>query len=145
MAPNRPLSASAESGSVGTRWRLAHQTTAARAATEIVTCRKMVRRAIVIRQRVPTRRGLDGHAPQREPALQLGLDRQLAADLRLELQLALDRALLLPLGGDERVPGAALVVVDEVHRLAARVLECEHRAEQPVTVAAALQGLGDGV
>src|SRR5439155_18954763 len=88
---------------------------------------------------------LDGHTPQREPALELGLDRQLATDLRLELQLALDGALLGARRRHERVPVAPLVVVDEVHRLALRVLEGEHGGEQAVAVAARLQLLGDGV
>ena len=58
----------------------------------------------------------DRDAPEREPALELGLDRQLGADLGLQAQLALGVALLLAAGGHERVEGAALVVVDPVER-----------------------------
>ena len=59
---------------------------------------------------------LDRDSPQREPALEFGLDRQFRGHLRLQLQLALGRALLRPRAGagHERVPVAALVVVDEV-------------------------------
>src|SRR5665213_1586059 len=67
----------------------------------------------------------EGHAPQREPALELGLDRQLAADLDLQLELPLGASLLVAGGGHERVPAAALEVVDEVDRAAVCALEGE--------------------
>src|SRR5215216_6224148 len=53
-------------------------------------------------------RALDRDAPEREPALQLGLDRQLGADLRLQPHLALAVALLRARRGHEGVEGAAL-------------------------------------
>src|SRR4051794_20682591 len=59
----------------------------------------------------PERPRSDGNAPEGEPALELGLDRQLAAQLGLDLQLALGVALLLAARRHERVPRAALVVV----------------------------------
>src|SRR5215212_6529777 len=59
--------------------------------------------------------------PQREPALQLGLDRQLVLELGLELELALVVARLRAGRGHERVALAALEVVDEEDGLAARV------------------------
>ena len=63
----------------------------------------------------PVRRLEHRDPPQREPALDLRLDRQLLAHLGLDLQLPLGVALLLAPGpGHERVPVAALVVVDEV-------------------------------
>ena len=46
--------------------------------------------------------GLDRDPPEREPALQFGLDRQFGGHLRLELQLALGRALLGALAGRRR-------------------------------------------
>src|SRR5215218_3326094 len=64
---------------------------------------------------------LERDLPEREPALQLGLDRQLVLELRLELELALVIALLLARRGDERVVLAPLEVVDEEDGLAARV------------------------
>src|SRR3954451_9578594 len=48
------------------------------------------------------RRTLQGNFPEREPARQLGLDRQLVADLGLELELALVVALLRAGRGHER-------------------------------------------
>ena len=46
---------------------------------------------------------LDRDAPEREPALELGLDRQVGADLGLQAQLALGVALLRAARGHERV------------------------------------------
>src|SRR3954454_10244599 len=85
---------------------------------------------------------LDRDAPEREPALELGLDRELRADQRLDLELALGGALLLALRRHERVPRAALVVVDEVDRSAGAVLEAEHRAQHALGVAAERQRVG---
>src|SRR4051812_26203121 len=144
MAPNSPPAAWPVSGRVGKCWRVAHHATAARATSEIRICSTTVRCCADI-EKAFTPTGLDRHAPEREPALQLGLDGQLGADLRLDLQLALDAALLLSGRGDERVPEAPLVVVDEVDRLARVVLEDEDGGEQAVAVAAELQRLGDGV
>src|SRR5437660_9437190 len=94
--------------------------------------------------------GIGAHAPrshrnlpEREPARQLGLDRQLVRELPLELKLALVVALLVS-RRYERVPRPALEVVDEVDR-AAVLLELEHRAQEPVAVAAALELAGDEV
>ena len=64
----------------------------------------------------PARPRSDRDPPQREPALELGLDRQLVADLGLEHELALGVALLGAGSGRERVERAALVVVDPVDR-----------------------------
>src|SRR3954469_42647 len=136
--------AACPASSSGRCWRVAHHTTPARATSEISACSATVRRCAVIRKPI-TPTGLDRHAPQREPALELGLDRQLAADLGLELELALDGTLLVAGGRDERVPEAPLVVVDEVDGLALVVVEDEDRGEQPVAVAAGLQRLGDRV
>src|SRR5271168_4798711 len=94
---------------------------------------------------------LDRGAPEREPALELRLDRQFVGDLRLQLQLALGGPLLrAPARRHERVPVAALVVVDEVDplpvavRAGARVVvEGEHRAQQPLAVARGLDRSGD--
>src|SRR3712207_9509520 len=69
---------------------------------------------------------LDRDPPEREPALELGLEGQLLADHRLDLQLALVVALLVAGGGHERVPRAALVVVDEVGREIGRA-SCRER------------------
>src|SRR5438270_13339473 len=81
------------------------------------------------------RRGSDRYSPQREPALELGLHRQFGAHLRLELQLALGQALLRARGiRHERVPEAALVVVDEVDATLLGVVEGEHGAQQPLSV-----------
>src|SRR5436190_20448387 len=143
-AATRPPAACPVSGSEGRCWRAAHQTTPASATSEIATLSRMVRRCRVIGLSVTPGR-LDRHAPQREPALQFGLDRQFPCDLRLELQLALDRALLLAGRGHEGVPGPALVVVDEVDGLSLNVLEGEDGGQQPVAVAAGLQRLRDGV
>ena len=52
---------------------------------------------------------------------------------------------LSPGAGHERVPAAPLVVVDEVDRGAAGVLEREHRAQQPLAVAAGLDRARDAV
>src|SRR4051795_7396707 len=112
----------APSARAGMCCRLAHQTTAASATSEMSDCASSVRRWATDIDFSDTPQGLDRHAPQGEPALQLGLDRQLAADLRLELQLALHVARLVPRGGHERVPRAALVVVDEVDGLLGGVL-----------------------
>src|SRR5215217_7749647 len=71
---------------------------------------------------------LDRDAPEREPALELGLDGQVGADLRLEAQLALVVALLRAARGHERIEGATLVVVDPVDRLVACVAQGEDRA-----------------
>src|SRR3954462_12412070 len=79
---------------------------------------------------------LDGDPPEREPALELGLHREALADLRLDLQLALGVALLTAPRGDERVPVAALVVVDEVDRLLRRVLEGKDGGQDAIAVAA---------
>src|SRR4051795_9822169 len=79
---------------------------------------------------------LDRDPPEREPALELLLERQPRPDLGLDLQLALGVALLAAARRHERVPGAALVVVDEVDRLARGVLEREDGAEHAVAVAA---------
>src|SRR6202030_3247067 len=85
------------------------------------------------------------YPPQREPALVLLLDRELAADLGLEDELALDVALLLAVGRHERVEETALVVVDPVQLLLLLVLKSEHRAQDPVAVAAPLQRAADRV
>src|SRR5918998_2121096 len=87
----------------------------------------------------------DRNAPEGEPALELGLDGQVLADLRLQPQLALVVALLGAVGGHERVEGAALVVVDPVQRAVLLVAEREHGGQDPVAVAAALDLVGDGV
>jgi hypothetical protein len=58
--------------------------------------------------------------------------------------LALAVARLLP-GGHERIPVAALVVVDEVHRPALGVLEREDGGQHAVAVAADHQPVADGV
>ena len=50
----------------------------------------------------------NGDAPEREPAVELGLYRQVLADLRLEPQLVLVVALLLADGRHERVDLAEL-------------------------------------
>src|SRR3954468_16261540 len=83
--------------------------------------------------------------PEREPALELGFDRQLVLELGLELELALVVARLVPGRGHERVVLAALEVVDEVDGLALLVLEREHGGQQPVAVAAARELGGDDV
>src|SRR3954467_11904774 len=88
---------------------------------------------------------LDRDAPEREPALELLLERESRPDLRLDLQLALGVALLAPARRHERVPGPALVVVDEVDRLARGVLEREDRAEHAVAVAAHGERVADRV
>src|SRR5918998_2928486 len=87
----------------------------------------------------------DRDAPEGEPALELGLDGQVLADLRLQSQLALVVALLPAGGRHERVEGAALVVVDPVQRAVLVVAEREHRGEDAVAVAAALDLVRDGV
>src|SRR5215210_877486 len=92
-----------------------------------------------------SRTTLDRDPPQGEPALELGLERQALADLRLDLELALGVALLAAASRDERVPAAALVVVDEVDRLAGRVLEREDRAQHALAVAADRKRLADRV
>src|SRR4051812_23669896 len=79
---------------------------------------------------------LDRDPPEREPALELGLDREALPDLRLDLQLALGVALLAAARRHERVPVAALVVVDEVDRLLRRVLEGEDSRQDALAVAA---------
>src|SRR5688500_18722769 len=90
-------------------------------------------------RRGPMRRArLDRDAPEGEPALELGLDRQLGADLRLQAQLPLAVALLRARRGHERVEGAALVVVDPVDGLGALVAEREHGGQDAVAVAAGL-------
>src|SRR4051794_8125386 len=82
---------------------------------------------------------LQGDLPGREPALELGLDRQLVPELRAQAQLVLVVARLPP-ARHERVPRAALEVVDEVHAApAGDLLEREHRAQEPVAVAPALE------
>src|SRR6266545_550304 len=87
-------------------------------------------------------------APQSEPAAQLRLDRQVAAERAAHAQLQL---VVAPLAVQrrERIEGAALVEVDEVAALAragspgpGRV-EAEHRAQELRPVAALLQrGIG---
>src|ERR1044072_7696769 len=72
---------------------------------------------------------LDRGAPEGEPALELGLHRELVADLRLQAKLALVVALLAASCGHEGVERAALVVVDPVDRLAALVSERDHAAQ----------------
>src|SRR5262249_5320468 len=102
---------------------------------------------------------LDGNAPQRKPALELWLHGQFGGQLRLDLKLPLGGALLLPGGRHERVPEAALVVVDEVDALArgcprahgaagcrvGAVHEGEHRAQQPLAVTGCLHRARYGV
>src|SRR5215210_1351029 len=131
MARKRPPAAWPVEGSDGRCWRVAHHATAASAVTEMRTWSRSVRRCTVIEE-IPTPAGLDRHAPQGEPPLQLGLGGQLAPDLRIELELALDGALLLARRRHEWIPPAALVVVDEVDGLALGVLEGEDRGQQPV-------------
>src|SRR3954451_176905 len=97
------------------------------------------------RRRRRPRAVLDGDPPEREPALELLLVRQPRPDLGLDLQLALGVALLAAARRHERVPGAALVVVDEVDRLARGVLEREDGAEDPVAVAADAERVAHGV
>src|SRR4051812_8572050 len=87
---------------------------------------------------------LERDVPEREPARELGLDRQLLAHLGLEAQLALGVALLVARGRHERVEAAALEVVDEVERLVL-LLESEHAGQQAVAVAAALELVRDRV
>ena len=70
---------------------------------------------------------LDRDAPEGEPALELGLDRQVGADLGLQPQLALVVALLRAARGHERVEAAALVVVDPVDPLVALVARARTR------------------
>src|SRR5437764_5144301 len=72
---------------------------------------------------------LDRDSPEREPALELALDRQLGPDLGLQAQLALGVALVVAGARNERVEGAALVVVDPVERPASDVLEGENGAQ----------------
>src|SRR4051812_20177732 len=127
---------SASSLRVGMCWRLAHQTTAARATTEMSACMSSVRRWTPDIRKTATPFGSDRHAPEGKPALQLGLQRQFSADLRLDLELALDVARLLSRGGHEGVPGTPLVVVDEVDGLLGGVLEGEDGGEQAIAVAA---------
>src|SRR4051794_22742130 len=81
---------------------------------------------------------LNRDSPEREPALELRLDRQGGADPRLQPELALVVALLGAGGRDEGVEAAALVVVDEVDPLGACVVEAEHRAQDAIAVAAGL-------
>src|SRR5918912_122489 len=88
---------------------------------------------------------LDRDPPQGEPALELRLDRELAADLGLQAQLALAVALLGAGRRHEGVEGAALVVVDPVDRLAGLVAEREHRAQDALAVAAGLERRRDRV
>src|SRR4051794_25097967 len=88
---------------------------------------------------------LQRDVPEGKPALELGLERELGADLRLEAELALVVALLLAAGRDERVEGTALVVVDPVHALPGLVLEGEHGGEDAIAVAAHLQLAADRV
>src|SRR4051794_31640660 len=78
---------------------------------------------------------LQRDVPEREPALELGLERQLGPELRLQLELALVVALLRARRRHERVEEAALVVVDEVDR-AALLLEGEDGGQHAVAVAA---------
>src|SRR5918994_2285086 len=87
----------------------------------------------------------DRNAPEREPALELGLDGQVLTDLGLQPQLALVVALLLAARRHERIEGAALVVVDPVQRPVLLVAEGEHGGEDAVAVAAALDLVRDGV
>src|SRR5204863_5073369 len=89
-------------------------------------------------------RALKRDLPQREPARELRLEWQLGADLRLQLELALVVALMVARRGHERVVEAALEVVDEVER-PPFLLEREHRSEQTVAVAAALERARHGV
>src|SRR5436309_13883109 len=82
---------------------------------------------------------LNRDAPQREPALELLLDRELPPQLGLEDQLALVVALLGAAGRRERVERAPLVVVDEVNRPLVGILEGEHGAQHALAVAAGLE------
>src|SRR5205085_2183787 len=87
---------------------------------------------------------LNRDAPEREPALELRLDRELLADLGLEAQLALVVP-VLGAGGGERVERPALVVVDPVDGAPLRVLEGEHGAQNALAVAAPLERGSDRV
>src|SRR3954447_21663533 len=87
----------------------------------------------------------DRDSPEGEPALELGLERQLGPDLGLQAQLALGVALLLAARRRERVERAALVVVDPVDVPVALVAEREHRAQDALAVTAALERRGDRV
>src|SRR4051794_3904426 len=87
---------------------------------------------------------LQRDVPEREPALELRLERQLGPELRLQLELALVVALLRARCRHERVEEAALVVVDEVDR-AALLLEGEDGGQHAVAVAARLERGGDHV
>src|ERR1700729_4337501 len=89
---------------------------------------------------------LDRGSPQREPALELLLDRQFLADLRLEHELALVVAPLGAGGGRERIERPALVVVNPVDRaLGSLVVEPEHRAQHALAVATGLERARDRV
>src|SRR4051812_43458876 len=95
--------------------------------------------------RTAARTVLDRDPPEREPAVELGLDRELRADDSLDLQLAFRVALLVAARRHERVPRAPLVVVDEVQRLGGAVVEGEDGAQNPVLVAAYGQCVADRV
>src|SRR5581483_2202168 len=84
-------------------------------------------------------------SPQREPARELFLDRELLAELGLEDQLALAVALLSPAGRGKGVERPALVVVDPVDPALVGVVECEHRAQHAIAVAAGLECATDRV
>src|SRR5919204_5662006 len=88
-------------------------------------------------------RPLERDLPEREPARQILLERQLRSNLGLQAQLALGVARLLAGRGHEWIEGAALEVVDQVEGSpcvgrAGGVLEGEDTAQQPVAVAARL-------
>src|SRR5439155_24250324 len=86
----------------------------------------------------------DRRVEEAEPAAQVGLDRQLAVQLRLQLQLLGVVPFLVLAGRDEGPEGAALVAVHEVHGVLSSV-ELEDRRQELLAEALLLQPLGDRV
>src|SRR4051812_11335611 len=86
----------------------------------------------------------EGCVEDREPAGDVGLDRQLLLQLCLQLQLPGIVALLVLAARDERPERRPLVAVDQVHGILV-ALELEDGREQPVAEAARLQLRADQV